>query len=435
MIKKSAALLAVLLAAAGAWSDPVELPAPDKRPQRRVPFTLGSFSPVSHSPLPPASNSLLRPEDLERSLTRHYIDQYASAGGRAWFNAVMRRGGPYLAFIREEIARRNLPPELLYLPVIESGYLSQARSKSGAVGLWQFMMNSIAPFNMKVTDLVDERRDFQKSTVAALRKLEENYQALGSWPLALAAYNAGLGGIKRVVQRTTIRDYWLLCEKKELPSETIHYVPRLLAVAHILSQPRRFGVDLWPGTVEWTALPVGRQASLDRLAEEAGVDRELLRLGNMELLHGITPPDSAYRLKVPADVYPLVAEVLERKDLKLLNFYRYVVKYGDTLSALARHYQVSLNIISQHNPGILNRYLQIGETLIIPALADTAPYRGESSGEARSFGGSYVVKKGDTLWSLALSYDVDPQELALANGMELNQVLREGKALKVPIME
>jgi membrane-bound lytic murein transglycosylase D len=300
------------------------------------------------------------------------------------------------------------------------------------------MMNSIGPFDMKVNDLVDERRDFRKSTIGALRKLEENYRTLGNWPLALAAYNAGLGGINRVVQRSKSRDYWNLSEQKELRSETIHYVPKLLAVSFILSQPRRFGLDLWPQTVEWTSLPLERQASLDILASESGADREMLRLLNMELLHGITPPDKKYLLKVPAASLEQINATLAREDLKLLRYYRYVVKYGDTLSALSRHYGVSLALIEQHNKGILNRYLKIGETIIIPAFQETAPFSGSvSGGDAHAggslaFNGTHLVKKGETLWSLALAYEVDPQALAEANNMDLNQILREGKALKVP---
>lgn len=416
-----------------------DFPAAEERPLRDIPIYDAS-SPVRHSPEsePFAHNSLLTASALEQPLTKRYIEQYSSPGGIAWLNAVMRQGSVYLSFIKEEIARRNLPPELLYLPVIESGFLSSARSRSGAMGLWQFMLNSIGPYNMKVNDMVDERRDFQKSTVGALRKLEENFKALGNWPLALAAYNSGLGGISRIVRQAGSNDYWLLSAKKELKSETIQYVPKLLAVAWILSQPRRFGLDYWPEAVEWTAVPVGRQASIDLIAVEAGVDRELLRLGNMELLHGITPSDRAYRLKVPAAAYPLVAAALEREDLKLLQYHRYTVKYGDTLSALARHYGVTLNLIEQHNPGILKRYLKIGETVVIPAFRETLPYQGgaapqTAAGGERPFIGTYTVKKGDTLWSLALSYSVDPLELARENGMELNKILPEGKQLKVPI--
>jgi membrane-bound lytic murein transglycosylase D len=438
-INRPLALLLLAGALASAWAGP-DGDAPEiDRPLRQIPLDGPSRFTPPPPPLP--ENSLLTPEALEHPLTQRYITQYSRPAGIAWLNGVIRNGSLYLPFIREEIAKRNMPPELLYLPVIESGYLGTAKSRSGAVGLWQFMMNSIAPFDMKVTDLVDERRDFRKSTVGALLKLDENHRLLGNWPLALAAYNSGLGGVSRVTRRTGIHDYWRLCEKKELRSETIQYVPKLAAVAYILSQPRRFGVDYWPEAVAWTAIPVPRQASLDIIASETGIDRDLLRRLNLELLHGITPPDPAYRLKVPADQALLAAAVMEREDLKLLTFYRHQVKFGDTLSALSRQYGVTLGLIEQHNPGILNRYLKIGETITIPAFNEAAAVRQRLSAAAgpaavpSSFNGIHQVKRGDTLWSIATRYKVDPQTLARENGMELNQILPEGKVLKVPIME
>ncbi|MDR2477882.1 MAG: LysM peptidoglycan-binding domain-containing protein [Treponema sp.] len=409
-------------------------PVQDGRPLRGVQAEPPATFPVRPSSFTPAPSPLSAPEALEQPLVKRYIAEYSSPGGIAWLNAVLKNSGLYLPFIREAIARRNLPPELLYLPVIESGFLASAKSKSGAVGIWQFMLNSIAPFDMKVNEFVDERRDFRKSTIGALKKLEDNHRVLGNWPLALAAYNTGLGGISRVVQKTGIRDYWLLCEKKELRTETIHYVPKLLAVAHILSRPRRFGVDYWPEALAWTEIPVKRQASLDVIAAETGIDRNLLRRLNMELLQGITPPDNNYALKVPAEEAARITALLERDDIKLLRYYRYVVRYGDTLSSLSRHYGVSLGLIEQHNPGILNRYLKTGETIIIPALAAAAPYQGRAASGPASFDGSYIVKRGDTFWSLALLYGIDPQTLAQENGMELNQILHEGKTLKVPIL-
>jgi membrane-bound lytic murein transglycosylase D len=389
---------------------------------------------AGHAEASSSAPSILDTEALGQALTQRYIREYSAPGGIAWLNAVIRRGSIYIPFIREEITKRGLPAELVFLPVIESGFQPAARSKSGAVGLWQFMLNSIGPFNMKVDDMVDERRDFQKSTRSALQKLEENFRSLGDWPLALAAYNAGLGGVSRTVGRTGIRDYWELCEKKELRNETIHYVPKFLAVAWILSQPRRFGIDCWQERTEWANLAVGRSLALDLLAAEAGIDGELLLRGNRELSYGITPQDPAYELKVPAAVLPLVAEALNRSDLSLLRYYRYTVKYGDTLSVLAQHYGVSLSLIGRFNPGILNRYLKIGETIIIPAYREVDPYRGKTAEqEIPAFGGSHLVKQGETLWSLALAYEVDPELLAEANGMALNQILPEGKSLKVPI--
>ena len=402
---------------------------------------------VPSSSLLPAHSSLLTPEALNQPLTKYYIERYSSSGGITWINSIINNGSIYLPFVKEEIAKRGLPPELAYLPFIESGYLGTARSKSGAMGLWQFMMNSIAPFNIKVNDLIDERRDFRKSTAAALQKLAENYHALGDWSLALAAYNAGLGAVSRAVKGANTNNYWLLCDKQLLRNETVHYVPKFLAVSYILSHPRRFGVDYWPQTTEWTTLKPGKQVSLDLIAQEAGLDRGLLYRLNTELLHGLTPPDAQYELKIPPAHTEALAALLERDDLKLVRYYQYQIRYGDTLSALSRHYGVSVDTIDQYNPGIKNRFLKIGETVIIPAFRETGPYTGSPAvavphlpgqtalPQTAAFGGTHLVVKGDTLWSLAIRYQVDPQVLAEENGMDLNQILSIGKALRVPILE
>jgi membrane-bound lytic murein transglycosylase D len=346
----------------------------------------------------------------------------------------MERASPYLGFIREEIERRGLPEELLYLPVIESGYVPTAKSRSGAVGLWQFMRNSIAPFNMRVDDWVDERMDFWKSTQGALQKLEENYRALGNWPLALAAYNSGLGGINQVLRRSGARDYWELSRKKLLRTETIHYVPKLLAAAHILSQPRKYGLELWGESPRWTRIPVDKTVDLGLLAREAGIDPELLARGNRELLYGISPPLPGYFLKIPAEQAEPVEQALRRDGVDLVQHYYHTIRYGDTLSALALHYGVSVSLIEKTNPGIKTRALQIGSRLKIPALKKGInPYTAGYQGRGESFDGSYQVKKGDTLWSIALEYHTDPLDLAQANNMELSGILREGRILKVPI--
>jgi membrane-bound lytic murein transglycosylase D len=368
---------------------------------------------------------------LEQELTQRYLEQYSAAAGLAWLRGVMERASPYLGFIREEIKKRGLPPELLYLPVIESGYVSTAKSKSGAAGLWQFMQNSIAPFDMRVDDWVDERMDFWKSTQGALRKLEENYDILGDWPLALAAYNTGLGGINQVIRQTGCRDYWELSRRKALRTETIHYVPKLLAVARILSEARKYGLESWQESTEWTRVPVSRTVDLNLLAGETGIDPVLLGRGNGELLINISPPVSSYLLKVPVEHAERVEAALSG-DTELIRHYYHTIRYGDTLSALALHYGVTVALIEGANPGIKSRALQIGSRLKIPALKEGEPPALRQSPE-ESFGGSYVVKKGDTLWSIALVYGTDLVDLARANDMDLNGILREGRTLNVPI--
>ncbi|AEF85015.1 transglycosylase, SLT family [Treponema primitia ZAS-2] len=374
---------------------------------------------------------------LNKPLTRHYIQQYSGKGGLVWLAAVMERAGPYIFFVRQEIRARNLPEELAYLPVIESGYLSSALSRSGAAGLWQFMRNSIGGYDMRITDYADERMDFWKSTQGALRKLEDNYKQLGDWPLALAAYNAGLGGVTRLIRETGIRDYWQLAEKGKLKTETAHYVPKLLAVSYILSNPRQFGFSpSWPEDPRWTRITLDRPVDLVLLAEYSGVNVETLKKGNPELRYTITPPERGYQLKVRDADAPAVLAALEREDLSLIRYYFHTVGYGDTLSALAQHYRLTVDRLLADNPGVNPRTLQIGSKLRIPAITDAGPYqRQTASGAGLAFEGTHLVKRGETLWSIALAYEVDPEVLAEFNGMGLNDTLREGRVLKTPIIK
>ena len=406
----------------------------DNRPLRTVSSTVSNVQqPVQSTQIELQDNSLITERALRQPLTQRYIAQYTAPSGIMYLNAALERGSIYMPFIKEEIEKRNLPPELIYLPIIESSFVITARSRSGAVGLWQFMMNSISPFNMHVTDTIDERRDFIKSTRGALQKLEDNYRVLGSWELALAAYNAGLGAVTRTIQSTRINDYWDLSQKGHLKQETEHYVPKLIAAAYVLSQPRKYNINIWQKPFEWTSVPLARQISLDIVAEEAGIEKDLLRRLNAQHLHGITPPVNNYQLIIPVTHLEIVNSVLEREDLQLLRYHYHVVHQGDTLWAMSRIYGTTLNVIEQYNPGISSRYLRIGETVIIPAYNEISlPQRTVTT---QTFNGTHTVLRGETFWSISRTYGLDPQVLAEANDMTLDQILREGRTLRVPIIE
>jgi membrane-bound lytic murein transglycosylase D len=419
-------------------------PAPPLRPQRQLQQEAPErFS--GQARYAPAEQTGGTPsiDGLDRSLTRQHVLRYTGRAGLAYLEKVMEQAGPYLAFIRQEVEARNMPPEFVYLPVIESDFQPAAVSRSGAAGLWQFMRNSISGYGMGITDYVDERMDFWKSTQGALQKLEDNYRQLGDWPLALAAYNAGLGAVSRLVNQTGIRDYWTLAERRLLKTETVNYVPKLLAVSHILSNPRRYGLSPpWPEDPHWTRLPVDRSVDLNLLAEYAGLDGDLLKRGNAELRYGITPPVSGYHLKVPQADAPAALAALQSSDLPLIRYHLHAIAYGDTLSALALRYSVKVEQILDANPGTDAKLLRIGRQLRIPALAgSSAPESpgaapgAEPSNPGLAFEGSHLVRRGETLWAIARLYQVDPRLLAEANDMDLDDILREGRILKTPILK
>jgi membrane-bound lytic murein transglycosylase D len=236
-----------------------------------------------------------------------------------------------------------------------------------------------------------------------------------------------------MIQRTRVNDYWELGTRRELRQETEHYVPKLIAAVYVLSQPRRFGINVWHESLDWTVIQLERQISLDILADEAGINRDLLRRLNAQLLHGISPADRNFLLVVPTVHLKDVHLVLEREDLRLIRYFYHVVHQGDTLWSMSRHYGTPLNMIEDHNPGVSNRYLRIGETIIIPAFNDIMPVPRLIA--AQNFNGNHVVSRGETFWSLSRRYGITPEALAEANDMTLNQILREGRTLKVPIIE
>ena len=387
-------------------------------------------------PFIPANSFFLLPGAMENPLTQHYLRHNATPAGRASLSAISRRGGPYLAFIRQKVSSMDLPPELAYLPVIESAFLNTAVSRSGAVGLWQFMENSISYFDIRITDWMDQRRDFWKATDGALRKLRGHYRVFGDWPLALAAYNAGPNGLRRLMASSGVDNYWLLSERRLLRAETIHFVPRFIAASYALQNQRRFGIEAdWPENPHWQRVAVGgRSVDLNILAEMAGIDSAPLIRGNRELVYAVTPPEPFY-LKVRGEHAEIIAATLARDDIALLRYHFHTIRFGDTLLALARHYGISVAQIHASNPGIQERSLRIGNRLLIPAIRDNiVPYQRAAPARPNiAFEGTHLVKRGETLWSLARAYGVDPELLAEANGMQLTDILREGRVLRTPI--
>jgi len=362
---------------------------------------------------------------------------YLTAGGRKWLEAVAERSRPYASYILERIRYHGVPEELFFLPFIESEYSAKAVSRSGAAGLWQFMRNSVGGYDMKMDDWIDERRDFMKSTDAAIRKLKYNHERFGDWLLALAAYNCGAGAMDRAIKAGGgVRDYWQLREGGFLPKETASYIPKFLAVVSVAMHGGRNGLVVsWTPSIEWVRVAIDRPVDIAMLASIAGIPYELVKAGNPELRYGVTPPEGKYSIKVPALFEESVKAAIASRQT-LMSVYMHTVRSGDTISALAQYYEVSVAMITKMNPGLSPNKIRIGQSIVIPAFKDKKPYAGVSRpDDTLSYSGSYIVIKGDTLWSISLRYGVQPEVLAARNGMNLSSVLREGMSLVVPILE
>ncbi len=372
----------------------------------------------------------------DHPLVRRYRAQYTTEGGLKYLSAVMQRSLPYREYIAAEIQKSGVPACILFLPVIESGFSATAVSRSGATGIWQFMRNSIGGYGIRISEWLDERRDPWITTSAAVRKLNDNYRELGDWYLALAAYNCGLGATKNAIRRAGRADYWYLSEHGYFKPETVHYVPKFLAISEILSRSAEYGID-WGdhgAAVQTATIPVRRAVDITILSRELGLETSVLKTVNPSLFYNITPPDAPYALRVPADRVEEVNNLLSNSDKLLLEYYLYKIRSGDTLYALALHYGISVEMIMQYNPGLRPSALRIGNTVVIPAIKQVGAYSGKKDSDTLDFSGTYTIKAGDTLWSIALAHNIQVETLAERNNLNVNSVLRLGMTLRVPIL-
>jgi membrane-bound lytic murein transglycosylase D len=371
-----------------------------------------------------------------------YLTTMLTPEGIRWLQDSLDRSELFRDFIQSRIDVHGVPPELLFLPVIESTYKTDALSVSGAAGLWQFMLNSIDPFNMQVNDWMDERYDFWKATEGALRKLEDNYRVLDDWLLALAAYNCGLGRMKRIVQNTGIRDFWELAEGGHLPYQTAHYIPKYLSIVMVCTYRGRNGLQTsFAPPFLWDRIHMDRAVDLKMLAVEAGVPVELLEKGNSELQYGITPPpEEEYFLKVPLRYKNNIEKALAESDKHYLRFQMHTVQTGDTLYDLSVHFGIPVSMIEDHNTGINAKFLPLGKKILIPVVKEVGPFRTIDTVEAidaatGSFTSSYTVSSGDSFWSISRLFDTTPETLAAVNDLSIENILRPGMVLKVPLQK
>lgn len=379
------------------------------------------------------------PEFAVNDQVQWYLDRFAQHPEETlWVLGALKRAAPFAHFVRSKIEEYGLPPEIYYLPVVESLYLVNAHSPAGALGLWQFTRDSAWPW-MKINDWVDERKDFWKSTEAAMEKLKLNYRYTGDWLLSLAAYNCGLTWVMNAIQKSGSRDFWTLARQGYLPKETRNYIPKFIAVVRYSAHQGRMGRDLgWEEPATWERIPLNQAVDLRLLSQAAGVSYDSLKAGNAELTYGITPPTNMdYRLKVPTPTAEKVKKALNDSEIKLLKFAIHTVGEGDTLYDLSLHFGIPISMIQKYNPQVRPETLRIGLKLVVPLFKDVGPYLRKKSVIVEDdgppyFPNEYAVRDGDTLWDIARSFGTTSARLARGNAMSENGILRPGMTLKVP---
>lgn len=218
---------------------------------------------------------------------------------------ILKAAGPYIYFIHKQTEARGLPAEIALIPVIESEFNPNDKSNKGATGLWQLMSGTANELGVKVKSGYDGRRNVVASTKAALAYFNDLGNLFkGNWYLAIAAYNCGQVRVKSAVRKTGTESFWNL----PLPKETKYYVPKLLAVAEIVKNPEKYGVQLPPILNEpyFTELKINKPVSLEQVAKKSGVSVETLHTLNPDYTHVSQPKKDAGAILVPIDKAPVV---------------------------------------------------------------------------------------------------------------------------------
>jgi membrane-bound lytic murein transglycosylase D len=306
--------------------------------------------------------------DIERVRAQRGIKERMMEG--------LRRSGRYITQMQQIFKERNLPVELTYLPLVESSFDLSARSFVGAIGIWQFMPVTGKQF-MRVNKLVDERRDPIESTRAAASLLAQNYQALGSWPLALTAYNYGAGGLARAVAeigsdnlvdliRNYQHPYWGFAPK--------NFYAEFLAAVDIGQNIEQYfpGLELHsPWLIQ--EVEIKKATSVAALASSRGLTQQQLLAWNHALSAKTKLIPAGYRLKLPVDAKAepvVVADVqpVQSRPKAQTQVVRHRVKPGETLFYIARRYGASVERILQANGLRRSHLLRAGMTLLIPKM-------------------------------------------------------------------
>lgn len=298
----------------------------------------------------------------------YYLDFFTNRN-RKTFSAWLARSSRYLPMIKKELALAGLPLDLAYLPMIESGFSTTASSQASAVGTWQFMRATGRSYGLKVNKYVDERRDPVKSTKAAVAYLSNLYKQFDSWHLAVAAYNAGEGKIKRAMKQSETDDFWEIAKSQYIYSETKLYVPQLIAAIMIAKDPEKYGFDDidYDEPLDYETVRVPRGTPIKAVAVACNLaDEEILAL-NRHLSKAITPPSEAnYPLRVPPGKKDLVVENLPKvRQVTVTKFNTHVVKRGETLTTIRRKYKLSKTTLLKAN-NLEQERLSLGQHLRIP---------------------------------------------------------------------
>ncbi|EHZ2550086.1 LysM peptidoglycan-binding domain-containing protein [Vibrio vulnificus] len=368
---------------------------------------------------------------------------------RTWYlkhpnhlKTVSQRATPFLYLITEKIEARDLPLELALLPVVESSFDPFAYSHGSAAGLWQFVPGTGKMYGLEQNFWYDGRRDVAAATDAALDYLTYlNKRFDGNWNHAIAAYNSGGGRVSSAIRKNNKlgepTDFFSL----DLPKETSGYVPKLLALADIIANQEKYGIDIpaIPNQPVLALVDPKEQLDLAIAAQYAGLPVKELQSYNPAYNQWSTAPEGPFQLLIPVDKAEEFLAKVEENRGKGMKMVRYKVRSGDTLSVLAEKHNTTSEVIRTAN-SLNGNNIRVGQYLLIPtSQKDASAYTlsaanrlAKTQATARGkYKLTHTVKSGESLWSIAKANKVDHQALAKWNGMGPRDTLRIGQDLVI----
>lgn len=319
------------------------------------------------------------PMDLAWNPIVHPRIAFYSKHRRRHLGKMLGRAPHFFPVFEAALDRHDMPLELKYLPIVESGLNPAARSPMGARGLWQFMYYTAKANGLRIDSYIDERRDPERSSEAACRFLQTLYNTYGDWALALAAYNAGPGNVNKAIRRSGgNRNYWEI--RHFLPRETRNYVPAFLAVVYLMSFPEEhniYPIEPLPPAMMMDTLGVRAVMRFDQISAATGIPESEISLFNPMYRLSILPGQpEVWPLRLPQDqilrVLTLQDSILSHEPEKTPDIVFvpepvvYRVKSGDVLGIIARRYGVTVSQLREWND-LRGTMIRAGQKLYIHA--------------------------------------------------------------------
>jgi len=351
------------------------------------------------------------------------LEYFQNGRGHKTMEVGLERVGLYRPMMERILKEEGVPLDLIYLAQAESAFLPRAVSRAKARGMWQFISSRGKEYGLRQTWWIDERSDPEKSTRAAARHLKDLYDEFDDWYLAMAAYNAGPYRVEQALKKAKATTFWQLAEKRALPKETINYVPTILAFAIIGNNPDTYGFDVEPTKpMETERVQLQEATDLRVIAENLSIPVDSLKELNPHILRWTTPPDdSDFELVLPKGyTEAFVAKVVPLNENERILWRYHNVRQGETLSAIARKYGVSVPEITVSNKISAKTPLRVGQELQIPVSGVTRPSAAKTQTAAAASTkpakttappASYRVQSGDTLTAIATKFNVTVNDL------------------------